>query len=77
MIRELDLPNERKDTMHFWITYRSLLKNQLVKFRSNCVEEVKKQYFRGECYCLRVRHHPFKCAKNYSYYFLVSESYVG
>lgn len=46
LIRELDMPDELEDKIGFWITYRSLVKNQLVKFRSNCVEELKKQYFR-------------------------------
>jgi hypothetical protein len=47
LVRELDLPDDLEDKISFWITYRSLVKNQLVKFRSNCVEELKKQYFRG------------------------------
>jgi hypothetical protein len=50
LIRELDLPSHLDYKVRFWITYRSLVKNQLVKFRSNCVEELKKQYFRGEIY---------------------------
>lgn len=49
LIRELELPDDLEDKIKFWITYRSLVKNQLVKYRSNCVEELKKQYFKGEC----------------------------
>jgi hypothetical protein len=47
LIRELELPDDLQDKIGFWITYRSLVKNQLVKFRSNCVEELKKEYFKG------------------------------
>jgi len=41
------LQDDLEDKICFWITYRSLVKNQLVKYRSNCVEEIKKQYFKG------------------------------
>jgi hypothetical protein len=47
LIRELQLPDDLEDRINFWITYRSLVKNQLIKYRSNCVEELKKQYFKG------------------------------
>jgi hypothetical protein len=55
ILRELDM--DVKDTVplkvSFWITYRSLVKNQLVKYRSNCVEDLKREYFRGKfCYVL-------------------------
>jgi hypothetical protein len=57
LVRELELPDNLQDKIGFWITYRSLVKNQLVKYRSNCVEELKKQYskvriigFLGICY---------------------------
>jgi hypothetical protein len=50
LVRESDLPKHLEYKVRFWITYRSLVKNQIVKFRSNCVEELKKQYFRGEIF---------------------------
>jgi len=48
LIRELNLPNSIQYKVPFWITYRKLVKNQLVKYRSNCVEEIKKEYFKGK-----------------------------
>jgi hypothetical protein len=48
LVRELDLPATVEEKVRFWITYRSLVKNQLVKYRSNCVEELKREYFRGK-----------------------------
>jgi len=47
LIRELDLSKDIEFKVVLWITYRKLIKNQLVKFRSNCVEEMKKEYFKG------------------------------
>jgi len=47
LIHELDLSAYLEDKIRFWITYRKLVKNQLVKYRSNCVEDLKKEYFRG------------------------------
>jgi len=47
LIQELDLSDYLQDKILFWITYRRMVKNQLVKFRSNCVEDLKKEYFRG------------------------------
>jgi hypothetical protein len=46
--QELDLHDSLENKVRFWITYRSLVKNQLVKYRSNCVEDLKREYFRGE-----------------------------
>jgi hypothetical protein len=50
ILREIDL--EDADNLvfkvRFWITYRSLVKNQLVKYRSNCVEDLKREYFKGK-----------------------------
>jgi hypothetical protein len=55
MFREIEMPDTIECKVRFWITYRSLVKNQLVKFRSNCVEDLKREYFRGKgfvcCYC--------------------------
>lgn len=53
LIRELDIREGLEAKVKFWITYRSLVKNQLVKFRSNCVEDLNREYFRGkyENYC--------------------------
>ena len=48
LIWEMDRPDTIQEKVTFRITYRSLVKNQLVKFRSNCVEELKREYFRGE-----------------------------
>jgi hypothetical protein len=48
LINELDMPNDLEDKIRFWIGYRKLVKNQLVKYRSNCVEDLKKEYFKGE-----------------------------
>jgi hypothetical protein len=47
LMRELEMPDNLENKIGFWITYRSLVKNQIVKYRSNCVEELKKQYFKG------------------------------
>ena len=58
LIRELNFPTSIEYKVPFWITYRKLVKNQLVKYRSNCVEEIKKEYFKGRwllyilCLCL-------------------------
>ena len=46
--RELELHDSLENKVRFWITYRSLVKNQLVKYRSNCVEDLKREYFRGK-----------------------------
>jgi len=54
LIRELDLPDTIEDKVRFWITYRSFVKNQLVKFRSNCVEELKREYFRGKWFTCKI-----------------------
>jgi hypothetical protein len=47
LIQELDLDDYLEDKIRFWITYRKLVKNQLVKYRSNCVEDLKREYFKG------------------------------
>jgi hypothetical protein len=47
LIQELDLSDYLQDKILFWITYRKMVKNQLVKFRSNCVEDLKREYFKG------------------------------
>lgn len=44
--QELELYDALEIKVKFWITYRSLVKNQLVKYRSNCVEDLKREYFR-------------------------------
>jgi hypothetical protein len=47
LIHELDIDDYFEDKIRFWITYRKLVKNQLVKYRSNCVEDLKKEYLKG------------------------------
>jgi hypothetical protein len=47
LIGDLNLPQSLEYKVQFWVTYRSLIKNQLVKYRSNCVEEIKNVYLRG------------------------------
>ena len=47
LIHELDIDDYLEDKIQFWITYRKLVKNQLVKYRSNCVEDLKKEYLKG------------------------------
>jgi hypothetical protein len=47
IFQDLDLEDHLEDKIRFWITYRKLVKNQLVKYRSNCVEDLKREYFKG------------------------------
>jgi hypothetical protein len=48
LLGDLNLPKTLEYKVRFWVTYRSLVKNQIVKYRSNCVEEMKSVYLRGE-----------------------------
>lgn len=46
IVLDLDLDDHLEDKIRFWITYRKMVKNQLVKYRSNCVEDLKREYFK-------------------------------
>jgi hypothetical protein len=48
LLGDLNLPKTLEYKVRFWVTYRSLVKNQIVKYRSNCVEEMKNVYLKGE-----------------------------
>lgn len=48
LIHELDMSNYLEEKIRFWITYCKLVKNQLVKYRSNSVEDLKREYFKGK-----------------------------
>jgi len=54
ILREMEMDEENiLYKVRFWITYRSFVKNQLVKYRSNCVEDLKREYFKGTILQLR------------------------
>jgi hypothetical protein len=55
LLEDLCLPRTLEYKVMFWITYRSLIKNQLVKYRSNCVEEMKNVYLKGMLPCCGIR----------------------
>lgn len=43
LIKDLDLDDYLEGKIRFWITYQKLVKNQLVKYQSNCAEDLKRE----------------------------------
>jgi hypothetical protein len=48
LLADMNLPQTVEYKVRFWVTYRSMIKQQLVKYRSNCVEEMKNVYLKGK-----------------------------
>lgn len=48
LVSELNLSSTLENKVKLWITYRNFVKQQLVKFRSNIVEDIKNSYMKGE-----------------------------
>ena len=48
LLGDMNLPQTVEYKVRFWVTYCSIIKQQLVKYRSNCVEEMKNVYLKGK-----------------------------